>query len=348
MTIAAQIGRVNSRIEKAARAHDFAAYATALLRSGGDPVKASRDAEAEGLPQRVQATLKAAVSGSVTDLAGLTPYRVLSEGFSSTLTNATFDGVLADANIVPLHVRFSVVTADATAASAGEGAAKRISSVSIGSGAVTARKAAVQVAVSEELLRYQSAVGLIENSLRAGVADAVDSIFLLAVIAGTTPIAASGTSAAAALHDIRILLDACTVSSNSRFHLIVSPATCARLAVMTTVTVDGPAFPTLTVNGGTIGGIQIHSSDALTTQAVLIDTQQVIAAADPVEIRVSQNASLQMDSAPTQTIAPTPTPTAVVSMFQTNSTAIVCERRFGWSLLRASAAQSLSGVAWAT
>ena len=43
-----------------------------------------------------------------------------------------------------------------------------------------------------------------------------------------------------------------------------------------------------------------------------------------------------------------PVATAVVSMFQTNSTAIVCERRFGWSLLRASAVQSLSGVAWAT
>jgi hypothetical protein len=348
MTIAAQIGRVNSRIENAARAHEFATYAVALLRSGGDPVIASRSAEADGLPQRVKATLKAAVSGSVTDLAGLTPYRILSEGFSATLTNAAFDAVLADARQVPLHVRFSVVTSDATAAVAGEGSAKRISSISIGSGAVTARKAAVHVVASEELLRYQSAVGLIETSLRAGVSDAVDSIFLLALIAGTTPVAASGTTAAAALHDIRVLLDAATVSSNSRFHLIVSPATCARLAVMTTVTVDGLAFPSLTVNGGTIGGIAVHASDALTTQAVLIDASQVVAAADPVGIRVSQAASLQMDSAPTQTIAPTPVATAVVSMFQTNSTAIVCERRFGWSLLRATAAQSLSGVAWAT
>ena len=205
MTIAAQLGRVNSRMENAARSREFAEYAVALMKAQGNPEIALREAEANGASQRVRTTLKTAVSGSVTDLAGLTPYRVLSEGFSATLTNAAFDAVLADANIVPLHVRFSVVTSDATAAVAGEGAAKRISSISIGSGAVTARKAAVQVVASEELLRYQSAVGLIENSLRAGVSDAVDSIFLLALIAGTTPIAASGTSAAAALHDIRVL-----------------------------------------------------------------------------------------------------------------------------------------------
>ena len=55
---------------------------------------------------------------------------------------------------------------------------------------------------------------------------------------------------------------------------------------MTTATVGGLAFPTLTRNGGTIGGIAVHASDQLTTQAVLVDASQFVAGADPVEIRV--------------------------------------------------------------
>lgn len=172
---------------------------------------------------------------------------------------------------------------------------------------------------------------------------------LRALIAGTTPIAASGTTAAAVLHDIRLLLDAATVSTNSRFHLIASPTICARLAVMTTATIDGLAFPALTVNGGMIGGIQVHASAALTNAVVLIDAAQLVASADAVAIRVSQNASLEMDTAPAQAIAtgspPAPAgpagspPPGLVSMFQTNSTAILCERVFGFQPLRASAVQ---------
>ena len=52
-----------------------------------------------------------------------------------------------------------------------------------------------------------------------------------------------------------------------------------------------------------------------------------------------------MDTAPTQTIASgspaAPVASTVVSMYQTNSTAIICERRFGFALTGASAAQSL-------
>jgi HK97 family phage major capsid protein len=323
------------------------------MRAKGNPEIALREVETNGAPQRVKATLKAAVAGATTSSADeLAPLRILATGFTATLTNAAFDAVLADSNIVPLHVTFALTTADATAAAAGEGAAKRVSSISFGRGTLAARKAATLIAVSEELLRFNSAVGLIENSLRAGIADAVDSIFLSTLISGTTPIASTGATAAAVLHDIRLLLDAATVTGNSKFHLIVSPTTSARLATMTTATIGGLAFPQMTPTGGTIGGIAVHASDQLVNTALLIDAAQLVAAVDPVEIRVSQNASVQMDSAPSQTIASgspaAPVASTVVSMYQTDSVAMICERRFGFALTRPSAAQSLSGVAWAT
>jgi Phage capsid family len=275
MTIAEQIGRVNSRIETTSRARDFAEYAVALMRAKGNPETALYDAEAQGLSQRVRTVLKAAVAGSLSD-DGYTPLRILAEGFTATLTNACYDAVLVDSHIVPLHVTFGVTTADASAAVAGEGAAKRVSSISFGRGTLTARKAATLVAVSDDLLRFNSSVGLIESSLRAGIADAVDSIFLSTLISGTTPIASAGATAANAMNDIRRVLDAATVTANSRFHLFVSPQTAARLATMTTATIGGFAFPTLTGNGGTMAGIAVHASDQLTNTAVLVDSAQLV------------------------------------------------------------------------
>ena len=147
-----------------------------------------------------------------------------SEGFTATLTNACFDACFADAHQVPLHVTFSVTTADATAASAGEGSAKRVAAVSrFGRGTLAARKAATLVTVSEDLLRFNSAPGLLEQSLRAGIADAVDKHLFVYINSRTTPIASSGATAANAMNDIRRVLDAATVTANSRFHLIVSP-----------------------------------------------------------------------------------------------------------------------------
>ena len=99
--------------------------------------------------------------------------------------------------------------------------------------------------------------------------------FLSTLISGTTPIASTGATAANAMNDIRRILDAATVTANSRFHLIVSPPTAARMAVMTTATIGGFAFPTLTVNGGTMGGIQVHASDQLTNTAVLVDAAPI-------------------------------------------------------------------------
>ena len=179
------------------------------------------------------------------------------------------------------------------------------------------------------------------------------STFLAALIALNTPIASTGATAAATLHDLRLLLDAATVSSNSKFHLIVPAAICARLAVMTTATIGGLCFPQLTVNGGVIGGIVVHASDALTNTVVLVDASRMVAAADPVGIRVSTDAALEMETAPSMTANSEASPPAisaqnVVSMFQTNSVAILVERIYGFSMLRSTAAQSLSGVSWGT
>ena len=231
-------------------------------------------------------------------------------------------------------------------------AAKPLSSVSLNGLTLQERKAATVIAVSDDLLRFNNAAGLLENSLRTGVAAAVDSIFLTNMLAGTTPIASAGNI----FVDLRAAMDATGSGSNSRFHLVVGPAVARHLALAST-TVGAAAFSEMTVTGGVLpGGIVVHVSDALTDTGLLVDANALVANADAVRIRISQNASLEMDTAPGQSIATgsppapagaagSPTP-GLISMFQTNSTAILCERIFGFQLLRATAAQSISGVEW--
>jgi hypothetical protein len=60
---------------------------------------------------------------------------------------------------------------------------------------------------------------------------------------------------------------------------------------------------------------------------------------------MSQEASLQMDTAPTQSSA-TPTATSVVSLWQTNSVGFRAERTVNWQRRRDSAVAGLDTVNW--
>ena len=226
MTIAQQIRVRGASIEAAAGAHEFAEYARALMMAKGNREDALHYAGASS--RRVVDAIKADIAGGTTDsMDAIAPYRALSEGFTSTLANAAFDGVLGNSIQVPLHTQLAVVTADATAAVAGEGLAKRISSISLDGLTLQERKAAAIIAVSDDLLKFSSATALLENSLRTGVAAAVNSIFLTAMIAGTTPIAATAN----VFTDLKALTDATGSGSESKFHLVVSPVAARHLSL---------------------------------------------------------------------------------------------------------------------
>ena len=135
---------------------------------------------------------------------------------SATLTNAAFDGVLSDANIVPMHVVFAIVTGDATGALAGEGVAKLMSSVTLGTGTLQERVPRCCL-FRMTILKFSTAARLLENSLRNGISKAVDKIFVDALIAGTTPIASSGNI----FQDLRTAMAAAGSGTTSRCHLLL-------------------------------------------------------------------------------------------------------------------------------
>ena len=110
-------------------------------------------------------------------------------------------------------------------------------------------------------------------------------------------------------------------------------------------------FPGITMNGGTFNGVPVIVSDYLPVTSdggivVLVNASDIWLADDgQVTVDASQEASLQMLDNPTNNSA-SGTPTTMVSMFQTNSTAFRAERYINWARRRASGVAYLTGVSW--
>lgn len=122
---------------------------------------------------------------------------------------------------------------------------------------------------------------------------------------------------------------------------------------MLTNALGQPEFPTVTPVGGTLFGLPIVTSEsvvqttagepAVTTAAIILVKQSEILLADDggVTIDVSREASLQMDSAPTN--PPTAT-TVMVSLWQMNLIGIRAERWINWVRRRPQAVAYISNA----
>jgi Phage capsid family len=165
-----------------------------------------------------------------------------------------------------------------------------------------------------------------------------------------TPFPSSALDAAGVLHELRLLVDAVGADAASRLHLMMSPTVAGRLATMPTTNGDN-AFPGMAVNGGSLANVPVHTSDAAEDNVILADAARIVGASENVELRASNAASLEMVDSTSQAINDGASPLAVssviaasvVSMFQTNATALKAERRFGFTRCRGSAYERAMG-----
>lgn len=108
---------------------------------------------------------------------------------------------------------------------------------------------------------------------------------------------------------------------------------------MATNEVGAPAFPGVTPTGGTLAGLPVFTSqyvpvDSTGPVVALIKGDEIFLGDEGgIQVKTSDQATLQMDSAPTQNSI-TPTATTGVSMFQTNSVAFLVERFLNWQKRR--------------
>ena len=104
------------------------------------------------------------------------------------------------------------------------------------------------------------------------------------------------------------------------------------------------------MSGGTFAGLPVITSEYVPSPTAgsyifLVNAKDIwLADEGGFTVDMSTEASLEMDSVPTQSSVATVVPTALVSMFQTNSVAFRAERTINWAKARASAVAGIDTV----
>ena len=101
-----------------------------------------------------------------------------------------------------------------------------------------------------------------------------------------------------------------------------------------------PAFPEMTPQGGSILGIPVIASDAVTSgQVILADASGIAAGSDTIVLNTMAEGTIMPDTAPD---SPQVAGTNVFSLWQNDATAILAERWWGAEKLRTTAVAAVS------
>lgn len=338
-------------LDQSAGGAEFVRLARLVGRARGSLAHARHMAEASPGDERAARILRSAVAaGTMADAAwagDLAGYGVIASGFLESLRSlSVFDRMFSDGAIrrIPLRTRLAVSTIAGIGAEVGEGMNIPVSSMAFAAWGLDARKVQALIAVTNEVLDGTTNAGaaLLANELRGGVASATDAAFLAGLVtSNTTTIAGS----ASPLTDLGELLDVVNTKGAGKPYLVVAPRTANRLATKATTTGE-QAFPGVTPQGGEIAGVPLLVSDQAPAPdsnghgAILIDGSAIGGDSDTVAVDASENAALQLASDPASGAQ------QLVSMFQTNSTALLATRWFGFELIRDSGVAVLSGAQW--
>jgi hypothetical protein len=335
-SIANQIGKVYASVEAKDRVHEFV-LATKVLMTNPKGL-AVVEAEKYRANPRVAEFVKTAVApGTTTDATWAAPLSqtVLADAFLSSLAPLSlFDAMYPSFLQVPLNS--SVVSVSATIAGAAEipeTHVKPTSKLTLAASDLDAKKIATLVAVTDEFLKIGGtmATNLLRRELTNGIAKSTNTWFLSQIAGSATSVSASGFTALGVRQDLRTLLSLVNSGADAKLFLIV-PRTIAEAWTMLPDSAGSAAFPQATVNGGSIGGIQILVSDEATSgEIILVDASQVAAGVSgSLVLDTSNEITIQLDTTPD---SPQTASSNVVSFWQMNLSGIRAERWLGVKLI---------------
>ena len=302
--------------------------------------------------------LKAAVApGTVTDATWASPLvnQNISNEFIELLRPATILGKIPGLRNVPFNTKVPTQTAGGTYGWVGEAKPKPVTKLAFSSTSLDISKAAGIIVLTKELvmLSNPSAEALVRADMIAGIAQFLDSQFIdpaVAAVAGVNPASiTNGAPTAAAttnpLADIMGLINhfATNNIAVNGVTFIMSAANALSLSFRTNL--DGsPEFPGVSINGGNYKGLTFVTSQAAGTNVIALQPALVLYADDGgVTIDASEQASLQMDSAPA---SPADATTVYVSLWQTNTIGLRAERFINWAKASTNAVKYLTATAW--
>jgi HK97 family phage major capsid protein len=374
---------------------EFARYAMCIGAAKGDKILAHRiaqsqypqnervvktlDLQANGgnLEMLQKADVAAGTTTNATWLAPLVDFQNFAGDFVEFLRPQTIigkfgQGGVPSLNRIPFNVRITGQTSGGAGYWVGEGAPKPLTKFDFNATELRWAKVANIAVLTEESIRFSnpSAERLVRDALAAALIERLDIDFVdpgkaavtnvspASITNGVTPIAPSGSGTLANIRtDIKALWAPFIAANNppTSAVYIMSATTALALSLIVESGSGMPAFPGITMNGGTFNGVPVIVSEYLDNSAgsagsivILANARDIWLADDgQVNVDASREASLQMMDNPTNNSA-TPTHTTMVSMFQTNSVAIRAERFINWAKRRSSAVSWLDGVNWGT
>lgn len=339
----------------------FTRYAMALAKSQGNLMQAAEIAKSQwgdSTPE-VELVLRAAVTaGTTTDAnwaSALVPYTQMASEFIELLRPQTIIGRVPGLRRVPFNISMPRALSGTSVNWVGEGKPKPLSKMSFDTVTLRWTKCAGIVVLTDELVRFSnpSAEATVRQDLIDSMAQFLDEDFVdpaKAVVAnispssitnGVTPVTASGVTADALRADVKDLFSNMLSANLSPSGSVWIMPTLQAVAMTMMMNALGQRdFPDVTISGGTFFGLPVVLSDSVPAGLIILAKASEIFLADDgdVTLDASREASLQMDSAPTEGAQ------QLVSLWQNNMVALRAERYINWQRRRAEAVQYISGA----
>jgi HK97 family phage major capsid protein len=353
------------------RGMNFTRLAIAIGKSQeGDKIQAvhvARNLWGENSPV-VEILRSAVTAGSTLDTSwaqSIAPMRVAAAEFVSALRATSVLGKMSGMRHVPCQTRIPRATSGSSVGWVGQRSPTPLSALSLDTIELAALKLSGLMSATLELIRASdpSAEALIRQDLLAAVSTFTDSAMLdptaggevdvsaASLTYGAPAVTATGTTAAACKLDVKSLVRTLTdagINLTSPY-LITDRKTAVGMACGFG---DDVFFQNLTVNGGTLGGIPLITSNAMAADTnspadsniVLIDAAEIILAdSDEITLDLALNATIEMDDAPS---SPPTASTVQVSLWQHNLACFRVVRPLNWALRRPGACAMLTGVSY--
>jgi len=340
----------------------FTRYVQSIACGKGDSMSAMQHAQQYKDMPEVELMVKAAVlAGTTTSATWAGPLVVaqpLVNEFLELLRPKTLIGRIPGLRQVPFNVSVPTQTGGGTYAWVGQGLAKPVTAAAFSTTSVPFAKAAGIIVLTEELVKLSSpsAEETVRNEMIAGMSQFLDTQFItpaVAAVANVNPAsitngagsaAASGPTAANARADLAAAVATFTAAEipMDGSVWIMSDSNAFGLS-MALNSLGNPAFPGITMEGGTLFGRPVIISNTAAALVVLVHAPSILFADEGgVKIDVSREATIQMNDAP---MVPDAT-TVFRSLWQDNLVGIRAERMITWIRARTAAVRVITAAAY--
>ena len=289
-------------------------------------------------------------------------YENMQAEFIDLLRPKTIIGRLTGLRTAPFNIRVASKTSGSTVGWVGEGAPKPVGELAFGEVRLGHAKAAGIIVMTQELARFSSpsAEALVRDDMIDTMRVFLDAQFIdpaVAAVADVSP--ASVTNGSSSVPSTGATLAAIDADVKSLFALyyaaeidpsagywVMRPGTALNLSMVRTTQGDF-AYPTITPVGGTFFGLPVITSNSVpgsvsggSIMALVVPNEIWLADDGNVTIDVSQEASVQMNTAPSAGAQ------SLVSLWQNNLIGVRAEREINWKKRRAAAVAYVDGIAY--